>query len=108
MARLVRELNLQQDFAVLTMVVLAATGIAIGPGVVAVAERCITATRPRLRLLRVAVPAAVSTVCAALFSAGWARFGASPVMAAWCWICMTSCALRITDLRARRLPFPIA
>ncbi|WP_376768843.1 prepilin peptidase [Amycolatopsis acididurans] len=28
-------------------------------------------------------------------------------MVAWCWACATSCVLTITDVRSRRLPFPI-
>lgn len=80
-------------------------GMLAGPVVVAVAERTtgplLEGSAPRRRGLAVAV----SVVTAGLWVFGWVRFGAAPVLVAWCWACALAGALVITDVRCRRLPF---
>ncbi|WP_376765998.1 methyltransferase [Amycolatopsis pithecellobii] len=51
--------------------------------------------------------AVVSTATATLCLAGWFRFGTAPVLLAWCWACALGGGLALTDLRCRRLPFPL-
>ncbi|ASR36612.1 methyltransferase [Prauserella marina] len=48
-----------------------------------------------------------SVVVVALWVAGWVRFGATPELLAWCWACGLGTSLVVTDLRLRRLPFPL-
>ncbi|MFE6612011.1 methyltransferase [Amycolatopsis sp. NPDC057786] len=61
-------------------------------------------TRPRARF---AVAATMSTATAAASWIGWLRMGTTPSWLVWCWVCALGCGLALTDLRCRRLPFPM-
>ena len=83
-----------------------AAALLAGPILVGVAERMIGSPLAG-SWVRAAMVAAVSVVTAASWVVGWVRFGTTPVLLAWCWACALGCSLVITDVRCRRLPFPL-
>ncbi|WP_063713858.1 prepilin peptidase [Amycolatopsis nigrescens] len=87
--------------------VVGAAGLLAGPLVVLVAERAASSLLADSGRLRAFVAIGMSAVTAASWLAGWTRFGTTPLLAAWCWACALGCSLAITDLRWRRLPFPL-
>ncbi|WP_235079378.1 methyltransferase [Amycolatopsis orientalis] len=84
-----------------------AVGLMAGPALVRIAERAVGSPLTAPGLARAVMPAVVSTVTAVLCWAGWFRFGVTPIWLAWCWACALGCGLVLTDLRCRRLPFPL-
>jgi leader peptidase (prepilin peptidase)/N-methyltransferase len=84
-----------------------AGGLLAGPVLVEVAERMTSTSQANPGWVRATTAAAVSMVTALLCVVGWFRFGTNPVLLAWCWACALGCTLAITDLRCRRLPFPL-
>jgi leader peptidase (prepilin peptidase)/N-methyltransferase len=81
--------------------------LAAGPALLAAAERTTGTSLMAPGLARFAVAVALATVNAGLCWIGWLRFGTTPIWLGWCWACALGCALVLTDLRCRRLPFPL-
>lgn len=102
-------LALAPEVPVVSMVpwVISAVGLVAGPALVKTAERAVSSPLAASGHERAAVPAIVSMATAALCWVGWFRFGATPVWLAWCWACAWGWTLVLTDLRRRRLPFPL-
>ena len=84
-----------------------AASIAAGPALLAATERTTGTVVVTGRLARIALPVAMSLMTAVLCWAGLSRLGATPIWLAWCWACALGCGLALTDLRCRRLPFPL-
>lgn len=84
-----------------------AGSLVAGPVLLSVAERTTntelgTGVRPRFT-----VAAMMSAATAAASWIGWIRLGATPSWLAWCWVWALGLGLALTDLRSRRLPFPM-
>ncbi|RSN44939.1 methyltransferase [Amycolatopsis sp. WAC 04197] len=80
---------------------------AAGPALLAAAERStntVLVTRPRTRF---AVAATMSAATVAASWIAWLRLGATPSWLVWCWAYALGVGLALTDLRCRRLPFPM-
>lgn len=81
--------------------------LAAGPALLAAAERTTGTSLMAPGLARYAVAVVLAMVNAALCWIGWLRFGTTPIWWGWCWACALGSALVLTDLRCRRLPFPL-
>lgn len=78
-----------------------------GPVMLSFAERTtntklVPGDRPRF-----AVAATMSAATVAASWIGWLRLGTTPNWLAWCWVCALGFGLALTDIRCRRLPFPM-
>ncbi|HWD05821.1 MAG TPA: prepilin peptidase [Amycolatopsis sp.] len=92
------------------MMLILAWGVAsvvAGPSVLAAAERSTGATLVPGPFARTALAASMSMLLAGLGWIALSRLGATPIWVAWCWACALACGLTLTDLRCRRLPFPM-
>ncbi|AGM07073.1 prepilin peptidase [Amycolatopsis keratiniphila] len=105
------------DFAVLfgwevsvvsAMVVAVGTGsLVAGPALLAAAKRTTGTALVTGLWAQVAVAATMSAATVAASWIGWLRLGATPSWPVWCWACALGIGLALTDLRCRRLPFPM-
>ncbi|WP_410655205.1 methyltransferase [Amycolatopsis sp. lyj-112] len=84
-----------------------AGSFAAGPALLAAAERSTSTVLVTGARTRFAVAATMSAATAALSWFGWLRLGTTPSWLVWCWVCALGCGLTLTDLRSRRLPFPM-
>ncbi|WP_244287187.1 methyltransferase [Amycolatopsis rubida] len=87
--------------------VLGAASVVAGPCLLAAAERTTGTTVAASRSARTALTAGMSVAAAGLGCIGLPKLGATPIWVAWCWACALGCGLTLTDLRCRRLPFPM-
>ncbi|MFI7123760.1 methyltransferase [Amycolatopsis sp. NPDC049868] len=78
-----------------------------GPAMLA-AAKCTTGTA-LMTGLRTQVAAAATMSAATVMASwiGWLRLGATPSWLVWCWASALGVGLAFTDLRCRRLPFPM-
>lgn len=78
-----------------------------GPALLAAAERTTDTVMVIGVWSRFGVATAMSATTAALSWVGWLLLGVTTAWLAWCWTCALGCGLALTDLRCRRLPFPM-
>ncbi|GAA1034286.1 MULTISPECIES: A24 family peptidase [Amycolatopsis] len=87
--------------------VVGAASIVAGPLLLKAAERTTGMAMAAGRSTRAALAAGLSVATAALCWIGLFQFGTTPVWLAWCWACALGLGLALTDVRCRRLPFPM-
>ncbi|WP_116202361.1 methyltransferase [Amycolatopsis circi] len=83
------------------------TGLLLGSLSVLVAERAAGDLPLRSARTRTAVWLATSVAVGGLYLVGWLRFGATSMLATWCWVCSLGISLALADLYFRRLPFAL-
>lgn len=90
------------------MVVAVGTGGCVaGPALLVAAKRTTGTALMTGLWTQVVAAATMSAATVAASWIGWLQLGATPSWLVWCWACALGVGLALTDLRCRRLPFPM-